>query len=131
MTTIRAGLWGPAVALAAGLGLAAPAHAIDGLYSVEGRQPDSDQVYRGEAQIVKTGDTYSVMWRIGQMQHIGTGILRDNVLAIYFQPLHPRAAAGVASFQILNDKVAQGSWTGLGGKAVGTELWTLIESRTR
>ncbi|HVL70793.1 MAG TPA: hypothetical protein VM434_02815 [Beijerinckiaceae bacterium] len=129
MTIIRAGLCGLALALT--VGLSAPAQAIDGLYSVEGRQPDSEQVYRGEAQIVKTGDTYSVMWRIGQMQHIGTGILRDNVLAIYFQPLHPRASAGVASFRILNDKVAEGSWTGLGGKVVGTEHWTLIEARTR
>jgi hypothetical protein len=107
------------------LGLPATAQGIEGVYRVEGHAPRSSDVYKGEAQIKKTGDTYTVVWRIGSSGHIGTGILRDNVLSVFFQPLDRGAAAGVASFRIIDDKIAQGTWTMLGGKEVGEENWTL------
>jgi hypothetical protein len=101
------------------------AFAIDGVYRVEGHGPRSADLYKGEAQIKKTGDTYTVVWRIGEMRHIGTGILTDNVLSVFFQPLDRNGAPGVASFRIVDDKIARGSWTMLGGKEVGVETWTL------
>ena len=113
-------------AIAAGsVGFHTTARAIEGVYRVEGHAPRSGDIYKGEAQIKKTGDTYTVVWRIGSSGHIGTGILRDNVLSVFFQPLDRGSAAGVASFRIIDDKIAQGSWTMLGGKEVGEETWTL------
>jgi hypothetical protein len=111
--------------LAAGgiLTISTAAHALDGVYRVEGHSPGSTDVYKGEAQIKKTGDTYTVVWRIGESGHVGTGILTDNVLSIFFQPLDRRAAPGIASFHIIDDKVVDGTWTVLGGNAVGEERW--------
>ena len=100
------------------------AQAIDGMYRVEGHSPGSSDVYKGEAQIKRTGDTYTVVWRIGESGHVGTGILTDNVLSIFFQPLDRRAAPGIASFHVVNDKVVDGTWTVLGGNALGSERWT-------
>ena len=101
------------------------AHAIDGVYRVEGHSPGSSDVYKGEAQIKKTGDTYTVVWRIGESGHVGTGILTDNVLSIFFQPLDRRAAPGIASFHVVGDKVVDGTWTVLGGNSVGVERWVV------
>lgn len=95
---------------------AAQADGIEGVYRVEGNGPESDQAYKGEAQVKKTGDTYTVVWRIGESGHVGTGILTADVLSIFFQPLDRRGAPGVASFRIIDGKVANGTWTVLGGK---------------
>ena len=113
------------VAASAALTLGAAAEGIDGLYRVEGHSPGSSEVYKGEAQIKKTGDTYTVVWRIGQSGHVGTGILTGNVLSIFFQPLDRRGAPGIASFRVSDDKVTEGTWTVLGGNSVGVERWTL------
>jgi hypothetical protein len=123
----RNNIWSVAWAVVAitPFGLSTTAHAIEGIYRVEGHAPRSSDVYKGEAQIKKTGDTYTVVWRIGSSGHIGTGILMDNVLSVFFQPLDRGAAAGVACFRIIDDKIAQGTWTMLGGKEVGEENWTL------
>ena len=102
----------------------AQADGIEGVYRVEGNGPESDQAYKGEAQVKKTGDTYTVVWRIGESGHVGTGILTGDVLSIFFQPLDRRGAPGVASFRVIDGKVASGTWTVLGGKVVGVERWT-------
>jgi hypothetical protein len=111
------------VAMGAAMTVGAAAEGIDGVYRVEGHSPGSNETYKGEAQIKKTGDTYTVVWRIGESGHVGTGILRGNVLSIFFQPLDRRAAPGIASFLIAGDKVTEGTWTVLGGNAVGIERW--------
>jgi hypothetical protein len=101
----------------------ARAESIEGLYRVEGSGPGPDQAYKGEAQVKKTGDTYSIVWRIGESGHVGTGILTAEVLSVFFQPLDRRAAPGVASFRVIEGKIAGGTWTVLGGKVVGEERW--------
>jgi hypothetical protein len=107
----------------AALTVSAAADGIDGLYRIEGHSPGSSEVYKGQAQIKRTGDTYTVVWRIGESGHVGTGILTGNVLSVFFQPLDRRAAPGVASFVVSDDKVTQGTWTVLGGNEVGEERW--------
>jgi hypothetical protein len=111
------------LALGAALTVSASAEGIDGVYRVEGHSPGSGETYKGEAQIKKTGDTYTVVWRIGESGHVGTGILTADVLSIFFQPLDRRGAPGVASFRVIEGKIANGTWTVLGGKVVGTERW--------
>jgi hypothetical protein len=113
------------VVAGAALAITTAAYAIDGRYRIEGHSPGSSDTYKGEAQIKRTGETYTVVWRIGESGHVGTGIVTDNVLSVFFQPLDRRAAPGVASFHIIDDKVVDGTWTVLGGNAVGVERWTL------
>jgi hypothetical protein len=110
--------------MAAALGLSPAALAIEGHYHVEGHGPGSTDIYKGDAQIKKTGDTYSIAWRVGQTRHLGTGILTDKVLSVFFQPLERGAGAGLASFRIVDDKITDGTWTVLGSTSVGVERWT-------
>jgi len=105
--------------LAAG---ASPASAIEGFYSVEGTNPGQPGVYKGEAQIKQTGSTYTIVWRIGRAQQIGTGIRIDNVLSVVFTPVGP-ARPGLAVYNISDDKVASGVWTSLGSEIVAQETW--------
>jgi hypothetical protein len=107
------------------LSVTARAEGIEGFYRVEGSGPGPGQPYEGEAQIKKTGETYTIMWRIGERGHVGTGILTSDVLSIFFLPLDGRGAAGVASLRVIGGKVAGGTWTVLGGKLVGQERWVL------
>ena len=116
--------------LAAGLGfvcsalLAQPALAgIEGLYSVEGQNPGQPGSYKGEAQIKQTGRTYTVVWRIGQTQQVGTGIVIDNVLSIVFSPVGP-TRPGVAVYNITDQRVSGGVWTTLGSQVVAEEIWS-------
>jgi len=113
-----------ALCVAAGLAVAAaaPAAAIEGYYTVEGQNPGQPGVYKGEAQIKQTGRTYTIVWRIGETQQIGTGILMDNVLSIVFTPVGP-ARPGVAVYHVSGDKVATGVWTSLGSQIVAEEVW--------
>lgn len=108
--------------------LAQPASAagIEGLYSVEGQNPGQPGSYKGEAQIKQTGRTYTVVWRIGQTQQIGTGIVIDNVLSIVFTPVGP-ARPGVAVYSISGDKVTGGVWTSLGSQVVAEEVWSAAD----
>jgi hypothetical protein len=114
------------IALSAALNFSTGALALDeGTYRVEGHGPGAEEAYTGEAQLKRTGDTYTVVWRIGEGRHVGTGILTDNVFSVFFQPLERGAAAGVASFRVVGNKVADGTWTVLGSQVVGVERWTL------
>ena len=101
----------------------AKAGGIEGVYTVEGQNPGQPGSYKGEAQIKQTGRTYSVVWRIGQTQQIGTGIVIDNVLSIVFTPVGP-ARPGVAVYNITDQKVSGGVWTSLGSQVVAEEIWS-------
>jgi hypothetical protein len=67
-----------------------------------------------------------VVWRIGQTQQIGTGIVIDNVLSIVFTPVGP-ARPGVAVYSISGDKVTGGVWTSLGSQVVAEEVWSAAD----
>ena len=129
MTTSRMAVWARRVA--AGFGIlssvliasGAKAGGIEGVYTVEGQNPGQPGSYKGEAQIKQTGRTYSVVWRIGQTQQIGTGIVIDNVLSIVFTPVGP-ARPGVAVYNITDQKVSGGVWTSLGSQVVAEEIWS-------
>lgn len=90
-----------------------------GEYAASGRNPGGEGEYRGDVAIARTGDLYQVVWSIGGQRHIGTGILRDDVLSVVYQPVG--AAPGVAVYEIGVDGVLEGTWTSLGGTSVGME----------
>jgi len=93
-----------------------------GLYSVEGRNADQKGTYRGEVAISKDGEGFKILWIIGNQQYAGTGILRDGKLAVAFQA--QGRMAGIGLFDLRSDGTFSGTWTVLGGKALGLENWT-------
>ena len=100
-----------------------PVRAIEGRYSVEGQNPGGAQVYRGEAIIKKSGDTYSVVWQIGSGRQIGTGVLTGSVLSVVFQTVGANGS-GVASFEVVEGRVGVGRWAVIGARTTGSERWT-------
>lgn len=100
-----------------------PALAIEGRYKVEGQSPAQAQVYRGEAAVKKSGDTYAVIWQVGSSRYAGTGILTGSVLSVVFRGANAQSA-GVASFEVAGQKITSGRWTMLGGQGLGSEKWT-------
>jgi hypothetical protein len=104
------------------LAAATPALAIEGFYTVEGRNPGAPQSYKGEAQIKQTGRTYTVVWKIGEGAQIGTGVMLDNILSVVFTAPGP-ARPGLAVFSVTNDKITSGVWTSLGSQTVAEETW--------
>lgn len=113
-------------ALAAALvaGLVTNALAIEGKYRVEGTLPGEGGRYQGEAAVRRTGETYTIVWRINDDRHVGTGIVTGPVLSVIFRSLNARGAPGIASFAIVDDRITKGTWSTLGGEVVGTETWS-------
>ena len=102
---------------------AAAAGGIEGVYTVEGQNPGQPGSYKGEAQVKQTGRTYTVVWRIGKTQQVGTGIVIDNVLSIVFSPVGS-SRPGVAVYNITDQRVSGGVWTTLGSQVVAEEIWS-------
>ena len=107
--------------------LHSPASAIEGSYRIDGRNPTEGGIYSGAAQVKQTGRTFAVIWKIGELRQIGTGIVVDNVFSVVFQSILPGRLAGrpgVAVFQIDNDRITNGIWSTLGDELTGQEIWT-------
>lgn len=95
---------------------------LSGTYAVLGRNPDAGAQYHGTVVVQQTGTVYQIVWRIGDRQHYaGTGILRDDTLAVVYQA--PGTPPGIAAYQVAADGSLSGTWTGLGAAALGTETW--------
>ncbi|MDQ6435433.1 hypothetical protein RB623_15345 [Mesorhizobium sp. LHD-90] len=94
---------------------------IAGSYTVEGSNPGGGGIYRGEVTVVKSDETYQVLWKIGNQQHRGTGILRDGGFAVVYQP--QGGGPGIAVYQVGPNGALSGSWVGLGGQQLGSEVW--------
>ncbi len=72
--------------------------------------------------MIRRGEAFHVIWRIGQQQHSGTGILRNGQLSVVY---HAQGEApGVAVYTLNPNGSLTGLWTALGGQALGTETWT-------
>lgn len=94
---------------------------LTGTYTVEGQNPGGKGTYKGELAIAQTGDAYRIVWRIGNQQQDGTGLLRDGKLAVVFRS---GQQAGVAFYDVRDNGTLTGTWTTLGGQVVGTETLT-------
>jgi hypothetical protein len=104
-----------------------PQSTIEGRYRVEGRIPGQDRNYDGEAVVKRTGQTFTVAWRIGNSTHVGTGILLDNKLTVVYQAVGSGGRPGIVIFDVRDDRIGEGVWTELGLQAVGTENWTAAD----
>ena len=108
-------------ALAAALLWTTAAFAADpsGQYDVEGTNPGGDSKYHGTATVEKTGDTYRVVWVVGNTRYVGTGIGTKDFLAVSYRSGND---TGLALYGADGGNWA-GIWTYAGGHEVGAELW--------
>lgn len=123
-------------ALLAALMMAASAQADpSGKYSVSGTNPDDGKKYTGTVEVTRTGETYSVVWRIGNDVFNGTAIagyievgnyvagaatVDDTILSVAYSSGN---SYGLAVYVQQSDGAWEGVWTYGGGTKVATELW--------
>ena len=100
---------------------AAPTDSHEGTFSCLGQLPAGKGQYRGMVEISPTGETYTVLWRIGAATYIGTGIFENGVFAVAYLT-KDRTWFGLALFKKQGTKWI-GHWTEGGSKTVGTEVW--------
>jgi hypothetical protein len=108
-----------ALTLSAGLAWPAGAQIREGLYGVEGQNPDGS-IYQGQFALqAGPAASWIAAWQVGNARLLGIGVIQAGVLAISFvvdgQP-------GVAAFEVEPDGRLRGVWTTGGG--LGTEMLT-------
>jgi hypothetical protein len=109
------------LALGLGWGLALPASAQmrEGLYSVEGQNPDGS-LYQGFLELRPApGAAWLVAWQIGGSVVQGVGIVQGGVLAVGYGVGNQ---VGVATYEVQADGKLSGYWTI--GDGVGSEVLT-------
>lgn len=99
----------------------APARAQirEGLYELEGQNPDGT-TYRGQLALRPApGASWLVIWQVGGEQVAGLGLIQGGVLAVSFIV---EGRPGIAAYEVTTAGKLEGSWTTGGG--IGTEVLT-------
>ena len=87
---------------------------------VKGTTPGSSGQYRGEVRIEKTGDTYTMTWKIAGSTHRGVGLMVGDSLVAGWTP---RRDVGVVAYRISDGGAKlEGVWAPLGATQLGTEV---------
>lgn len=123
---------------AALLALALPAAALAdpaGTYDLTGLNPDSGETYKGTVTVTRTGETYSVVWKIGNdtVSGVGVGLRFVNGRPV-IGPANPNDAGlsisyesggehGIATYLERPDGAWHGIWAFNGWKRISTEDW--------
>lgn len=93
--------------------------AVVGEWQVTGWNPGGTEGpadYTGVVQVERTGETYRVVWRIGeQQQFVGNGILRGPMFFVAYD-------GGLATY-IIRSEGLDGVWTTSDGTRLGREGW--------
>lgn len=85
---------------------------------VKGVEPNG-ATYTGEVMMEKKGDVYEMEWRIGESRSRGVGIRVGDTLVVGWTP---GKDVGVVCYSLLEGmKSMEGTWTGLGGRSLGSE----------
>lgn len=108
-----------AAAIGLVLGVAAAYADPVGQYDVSGTNPGGRGEYSGTVTVEKTGDTYRVVWVIGNQRYTGTGIGDANFIAVTYRS---GDNTGLALYAQDGDGW-KGVWTYAGGRSMGTEIW--------
>jgi hypothetical protein len=90
-----------------------------GSYSVVGHNPGGGSEYHGTVTIERTGQTYRVVWVVGDTKYIGTGIGNKDFIAVSYKS---GGSTGLALYGSQGGNW-QGVWTNAGGREIGTEVW--------
>jgi hypothetical protein len=93
-----------------------PAPVPQGQYQLEGLKPDGT-AYRGTVSIIRTSDSFALVWQTGNENHHGKGKRRGNLLQV-------ERADGVPAIYALD---TDGTLRGLLGKGRGEETLTPIQ----
>ena len=103
------------------LATATAAFAADpvGRYRVEGTNPGNGTAYSGTVTVEKTGETYRVVWTVGNARYVGTGIGDRNFIAVSYRS---DDSTGLVLYGAEDDDW-KGVWTYAGGRRIGTERW--------
>lgn len=104
------------------LALPAWAEAPVGDWLATGYNAGDQREYKGYVSVVKSGDTYTVLWRFGATTYIGTGLDLGTSFAVAFKPTET-PVVGLILLQKQGDQWA-GKWTQMGAKSVGKESWS-------
>ncbi len=102
------------------LTVAARAFAADpvGAYDVQGTSPGGSD-YTGTVKVTKTGQTYKIVWEIGDTRYTGTAIGDNQFLAITYKS---EGETGLALYGADGGNW-KGIWTHSGGNKTGREMW--------
>lgn len=98
-------------------------------YTLEGLNPDGRGKYAGVALVKRTGDIYTVGWKIGDQEHIGTGLVQGDFFAVVYLPRNGKASPGLVVYTIMADGELVGTYTTFGGTTVGKEVWKPVLSK--
>ena len=90
-----------------------------GTYTVTGSNPSDGSHYRGTVTVTRTGDTYRVVWKIGNARYEGTGLGDKDFLAVSYASGH---SSGLALYGADGGNW-DGVWTYAGSRKVGAETW--------
>lgn len=118
------------------LGMSSAFAGPEGVYDVAGANPGGGGAYTGGVAVERTGATYSVVWRVGNAEYVGTGIGASSVKgSVVFGEAAENDTAitvsyvsgntfGLALFIEQPNAQWKGIWTYGGSDAIGTETWT-------
>lgn len=113
-----------AAALLLSLTLPAQAEAPLGDWLCSGSNPGESRSYKGYVNVLRSGETYTVLWRFGTTTYLGTGLDLGDAFAVSFiQPSNDSQIVGVALFRKQGANWV-GRWTQIGGKSLGRETWS-------
>ena len=102
---------------------AASEASLEGVYNAAGSNPGGRGSYEGSVTIIRTGETYKIVWNVGSV-FIGTGIVVDEVLSVAYTDENKKWF-GFVAYRILNEgRRLEGIWGPHGGKALGSETLT-------
>lgn len=110
----------------------------EGLYFTHGIQANGTE-FVGTVSVVRTGETYRVIWRLADATYRGAGLgaaplkdatkigpasSKDDVLTVGFAGEQDRS--GVAFYVEQPDGSWHGIWTRYGSSNIATETWTPV-----
>jgi len=90
-----------------------------GTYTIEGTNPGSGSKYTGTVTVEKTGETYRVVWVVGDSRYTGTGLGDKDFMAVSYRS---GSETGLALYGEDGGNW-KGVWTYAGSRNMGTEVW--------
>jgi len=97
----------------------ADAQIRQGLYDIEGRNPDGSD-YRGAFALEEApGASWYAIWQVGDARLVGLALIHGGTLAVSFIV---EGRPGVAAYEVEPDGRLRGTWSTGGG--LGTEMLT-------
>lgn len=77
--------------------------------------------YQGSVTVTQTGQTFNVVWTIGNQRFTGVGIFLNGVLSVGYTG---EGRTGVALYREGQGGVWEGPWAFVGETATQTERWS-------